>query len=76
MDIFEILALILAISVFGGIINQYLKTKNGSQAAAIKHFNKEIDQRFIEVENRLKALEQIVTSESYDFNQRLKSIDF
>ncbi len=76
MDILEILALIFAISVIGGIINQYLNTKNGSQAAAIKHFNNEIDRRFLEVEHRLKSLEQIVTSESYDLKQRFKSIDF
>ena len=75
MDILEILALIFAISVIGGIINQYLKTKNESQDAVIKHINKQIDQRFLEVENRLKVLEQIVTSESYNLNQQFKSID-
>jgi len=72
MNVFEMVVIIVALGIIGNIITIAVKTRR-------KHANQQIDQhtaeRIDKLEERVKVLERIVTSDRYDLNQQFKNLD-
>ena len=77
MQVFEMVVAIVAIAIIGGIIEKHLKLK-ARTSAVDQDLKKEIDQLRAEqqrVEERLRVLETIVSSDGYDLKQRFKDLE-
>ncbi len=77
MQVFEMVVAIVAIAIIGGIIEKHLKLK-AKTAAVDEDLKREIDRLRAEqrgVEERLRVLEAIVSSDGYDLKQRFKDLE-
>lgn len=75
MDPFEMVVSIVAIVFTGSIISKYLQYRMVKLNTNQETDNAASDVRLDEIEQRLKVLEQIVTSDRYDLEQQFKNID-
>jgi len=75
MSVFEMVAIIVAISVIGGVISKAIKAKCEMSSNNQNTDNKITNKRLADMEQRMVVLEQIVTSEGYDLKQQFKNID-
>lgn len=77
MQVFEMVVAIVAIAIVGGIIEKHLKLK-ARTAAVDQDLKREIDELKAQqqgVEDRLRVLETIVSSDGYDLKQRFKDLE-
>ena len=77
MQVFEMVVAIVAIAIIGGIIEKHLKLK-AKTAAVDEDLKREIDRLRAEqqgVEERVRVLEAIVSSDGYDLKQRFKDLE-
>lgn len=77
MQVFEMVVAIVAIAIIGGIIEKHLKLK-AKTTAVDEDLKREIDRLRAEhqgVEERLRVLEAIVSSDGYDLKQRFKDLE-
>ena len=75
MNVFEMVVIIVAISVIGGVISRSVKVKYGQTNKNHGTDDTASDKRLAELEKRIAVLERIVTSESYELKQQFKDID-
>jgi len=72
MNPFEMVVIIVLITVGAGVVNNYIKSRNSGARVS------EIDGRLAkleDLEHRVQALEAIVTDEGFDLKQRLNRLD-
>ncbi len=82
MNQYEMVAIIVAVAVVGGVLKHVLAPRETSSADNQHHganggSKQQQDlqaQRLQQFENRLEVLEQIVTSDGYDLKQRFKEL--
>ncbi len=76
MDVFEMVAIIVALSVTAGVINAWIKSRaatgGGSGPAGMTG---EQAARLGKLEERVKALESVVSDGSYELKQKFKDLE-
>lgn len=72
MNVFEMVVIIVAIGVVGKIAVHEIKSRG---KIASKENNQQTNERIDKLEERVKVLERIITSDRYDLNQQFKNID-
>jgi len=72
MNVFEMVVIIVAIGVVGKIAVHEIKSRS---KIASKENNQQTDERINKLEERIKVLERIITSDRYDLNQQFKNLD-
>lgn len=72
MNVFEMVAFIVAIGVVGKIAVHAIKSRS---KIASKENNQQTEERIDKLEERIKVLERIITSDRYDLNQQFKNLD-
>ncbi|MDJ0806384.1 MAG: hypothetical protein QNJ78_06070 [Gammaproteobacteria bacterium] len=77
MQVFEMIVAIVAISILGGLIKTYIKTKseNGDREGLLKQQVSDLKRSQLAMEKRIQVLETIVSSDGYDLKQRFKDLD-
>lgn len=76
MNVFEMIVVIVFISVIGGVISKSIKASYQQKSRKENEADNNITEKHLaELEKRIIVLEQIVTSEGYDLNQKFKDID-
>jgi hypothetical protein len=76
MDVFEMVVVIVALSVTAGVINAWIKsraaTAGGSAPAGM---TAEQSARLNKLEERVKALESVVSDGSFELKQKFKDLE-
>lgn len=75
MGVFEMVSLIVFVSVLGGVINNYLKVKSKQSVEASEDLFEQQEKRLKQVEQRLAVLERIVTSDGYSLKKEFDNLD-
>jgi len=71
MNPFEMVVIIVLISISAGVINNYFKHKNQSRAATE---DGDWQERLEMMEERLRVLEKIVTDRDYELRQKFRDL--
>lgn len=74
VDVFEMIVLVVAVSCFAGVVNNWIKTRGKVSA---KDLDREFDKRLGEVDElrrRVEVLEKIVTDRSYSVKEELRRL--
>ena len=74
MDVFEMVVVIVALSVTAGLINNWIKTR-ASMTIGPAGMTGEQQQRLAKLEERVKALEAVVGDASYELKQKFKDLE-
>jgi hypothetical protein len=72
MGVFEMVVVIVALSVTAGLINTWIKSRSGADPAGM---TAEQQQRLARLEERVKALESVVGDASYELKQKFKDLE-
>jgi hypothetical protein len=72
MGVFEMVVVIVALSVTAGLINTWIKSRSGAGPAGM---TAEQQQRLARLEERVKALESVVGDASYELKQKFKDLE-
>ncbi len=74
MDVFEMVVVVVAISVTAGLLRTWIKSRpaNGGGAAGM---TAEQHARLAKLEERVKALESVVGDGSYELKQKFKDLE-
>ena len=72
MNVFEMVVIIVALGVVGKIAVHEIKSR---RKYANNELDKQTSERIHKLEERVKILERIVTSDRYDLNQQFKNLD-
>ncbi len=72
MNVFEMVVIIVALGVVSKIAIQEIKSR---RRHTDENFQQQSDERISMLEERIKVLERIVTSDRYDLNQQFKNLD-
>ncbi len=75
MNPFEMVVVIVALGVLGGIITQYLDSRSKRQKKVSEQQQTEILQRLEQAEQRIRILERIVTSDDYDLKRQFRDLE-
>ena len=76
MNPFEMVVIIVALGVLGGVISQYLDSNKGKKhKKAMDERHADMEARLEQAEQRIKILERIVTSEEYDLKRQFKDLE-
>lgn len=75
MNPFEMVVIIVALGILGGVIKHYLDNRMDTQDNFTRSQRELITTRLDRVEERLKNLERIVTSEEYDLKRRFQELE-
>ncbi len=73
MNVFEMVVIIVALAILGGVIKHYFDSRG--DAEAFDQERREKDQRIREMEERIRILERIVTDENYDLKRQFRDLD-
>jgi hypothetical protein len=76
MDVFEMVVVIVALSVTAGILNNWIKSRGargGDSGPA--GMTAEQSARLGKLEERVKALESVVSDGSYELKQKFKDLE-
>ena len=74
MDVFEMVVLVVALSVTAGVINAWIKSRRGG-AAGPAGMTAEQESRVAKLEERVKALESVVSDGSFELKQKFKDLE-
>ena len=74
MDVFEMVVVIVAISVTAGIINAWIKSR-GASGSSPAGMTADQAARFAKLEERVKSLESVVSDASYELKQKFKDLE-
>jgi hypothetical protein len=72
MSPFDMVAFIVLVSVVGGLLRSWLKSRAGSGPAGM---TAEQAARLARLEERIKALESVVGDASYELKQKFKELE-
>lgn len=77
MQVFEMVVAIVAIVTIAGIIERQLKikAKTASLSQDLESLVKRMEQQQERMEERLRVLEEIVSSDGYELKQRFKDLE-
>lgn len=73
MNPFEMVVIIVALGVLGGVLNSYFD--GGKSKKALRKTNDQLNDRLAQMEKRLEVLERIVTDENYDLKRQFRNLD-
>ena len=73
MEVFSMVVWIVAIAVFGGVANNYIKAK--SKRAKLAPENEGLEQELDELRTRIETLERIVTDESSQLAREINQLE-
>ena len=73
MNVFEMVVIIVALGIIGNIVTIAIKARR--KYAANPGTDSQTAERIHKLEERVKVLERIVTSDRYDLNQKFKNLD-
>ena len=73
MNVFEMVVIIVAISILGGVLNNYLKTRRSTGAIHKDALDDALD-RIDELEERVRVLERVVTDDGYDLKRQIDDL--
>ncbi|MGH8441510.1 MAG: hypothetical protein ACRETF_01255 [Nevskiaceae bacterium] len=74
MDVFEMVVVVVALSVTAGVINAWIKSRRGGTAGPAG-MTAEQSAHLAKLEERIKALEAVVGDGSYELKQKLKDLE-
>jgi hypothetical protein len=74
MDVFEMVVVIVALSVTAGLINNWIKTR-ATMTVGPAGMTPDQQQRLAKLEERVKLLESVVADSSYELKQKLKDLE-
>jgi len=72
MDVFEMVVIVVAISVTAGLIRSWIRSRPAEGGGGLS-----VDQaaRLAKLEERVKALESVVSDTSYELKQKFKDLE-
>ncbi len=73
MNPFEMVVIIVALGILGGVLNSYFDS--GKAKKALNKTNDQLNQRLALVEKRLEVLERIVTSNDYELKRKFQDLE-
>ncbi|WP_456413226.1 hypothetical protein [Thiolapillus sp.] len=73
MNPFEMVVIIVALGILGGVLNSYFSS--GKDKQAMRQTNEELAGRLAQVEKRLEVLERIVTSNDYELKRQFRDLE-
>jgi len=71
MDAFEMVVIIVAISVTAGLIRTWIRSRPAEGGG----FSADQAARLVKLEERVKALEAVVSDQSYELKQKFKDLE-
>ncbi len=71
MDVFEMVVLVVAISVTAGLIRSWIRSRPAEGGG----FSADQAARLAKLEERVKALESVVGDASYELKQKFKELE-
>jgi hypothetical protein len=74
MDVFEMVAVVVAISVTAGVINAWIKAR-GAGGSGPAGMTADQAARLAKLEERVKALESVVSDGHYELKQKFKELE-
>jgi len=75
MDVFEMVVLVVFISVTAGLLRLWIKTRPAPGAFGPAGMTAEQSARLGKLEERVKALESVVSDGSYELKQKFKDLE-
>ncbi|MFT5208653.1 MAG: hypothetical protein ACI9CE_000367 [Flavobacterium sp.] len=72
MHVFEMVAIIVTVSVIAGVANSYIKAK---AALANQPENQQNNERLNELEERIQVLERVITDDRTHLKNEIDSLD-
>lgn len=73
MNPFEMVVIIVALGILGGVIKHYLDSRGDIEASSQER--RQMERRMNEMEERIRVLERIVTEENYDLKRQFRDLD-
>ncbi len=73
MNPFEMVVIIVALGILGGVLNSYFDS--GKAKKALHKTNNQLNDRLALVEKRLEVLERIVTSNDYELKRKFQDLE-
>ncbi|WP_456372568.1 hypothetical protein [Thiolapillus sp.] len=73
MNPFEMVVIIVALGILGGVIKHYFDSRGDLEASSAER--KRMERRIDEMEQRIQVLERIVTDENYDLKRQFQDLD-
>ncbi len=74
MVVFEMVAIIVTVSVIGGVINNWLKVKAKEKSDNSAELDAETTGRINKLEERVRVLERIVTDKSHRLKDEIDAL--
>lgn len=74
MDVFEMVVLVVAISVTAGLLRTWIKSRPANDGG-VAGMTGEQQARLARLEERVKALESVVGDGSYELKQKFKDLE-
>lgn len=72
MDVYEMVVIIVTVSVTAGLLRTWIKSRPAAGAAGMTVSE---EQRLARLEERVKALESVVSDTSYELKQKFKDLE-
>ncbi|BAO43940.1 hypothetical protein [Thiolapillus brandeum] len=73
MNPFEMVVIIVALGILGGVIKHYFDSRGDLEASSKER--RHMEKHIAELEKRIRILERIVTDEDYDLKQQFRDLD-
>ena len=73
MNPFEMVVIIVALGILGGVFKNYFDSRGDMEASSVER--KKMERRIHEMEERIQVLERIVTDENYDLKRQFRDLD-
>jgi hypothetical protein len=73
MGVFEMVVVVVALGVTAGVLNSWIKRRAGGTGPA--GMTGEQEARLAKLEERVRALESVVSDASYDLKQKFKDLE-
>lgn len=73
MNPFEMVVVIVALGILGGVVKHYFDSRGDIEASSKER--QRMQHRIDEMESRLRILERIVTDENYDLKRQFHDLD-
>jgi hypothetical protein len=73
MNPFEMVVIIVALGILGGVIKHYFDSRGDIEASSQER--RQMERRMNEMEERIRVLERIVTEENYDLKRQFRDLD-
>ena len=75
MNPFEMVVIIVALAILGGVIKFYLEHRLDRQAHLDNSERASLEARLAQVETRLQTLERIVTSDAWELKKQFRDLE-